>query len=61
MGSKMSGHLREDNGGYCWYITYRLMDFISSDIGNRDGDIPSSNPICSDFEQKRQTSDHGES
>ena len=37
------------------------MDLISSNIGNRDGEILSSNPIYSDFEQKRQTSDHGES
>ena len=37
------------------------MDLISSNIGNGDGEIPSSNPIYTDFDQKRQTSDHGES
>ena len=37
------------------------MDLITSNIGNGDGEIPSSNPIYTDFDQKRQTSDHGES
>ena len=37
------------------------MDLISSNIGNGDGEIPLSNPIYTDFDQKRQTSDHGES
>ena len=37
------------------------MDLISSNTGNGDGEIPSSNPIYTDFDQKRQTSDHGES
>ena len=37
------------------------MDLISSNIGNGDGEIPSSNPVYTDFDQKRQTSDHGES
>ena len=33
------------------------MDLISSNTGN--GDVE--NPIYTDFDQKRQTSDHGES
>ena len=37
------------------------MDLISSNIGNGDGEIPSSNPVYTDFDQKRQTSDHGKS
>ena len=37
------------------------MDLISSNTGNGDGEIPSSNPVYTDFDQKRQTSDHGKS